>query len=538
MKNCTRFFTQEQIDEIRMRLAAISGAKDSQFEKASYVGDTDYIAIVQQGKNKRADIQQLRTKVFEMDETPTPGSNNGVTSNGIYNYIQEVIEQIIPEEVGYLYISSDSEMFDYLVNGTGGTHNTPTYNQYCEQLYDAIQEGKFIIIDDAICVTSYKTDPKSFTLQCISSSKYIYIGAHDENALWAKIPGTTVNTDRYLIDNKYLKDNKYINQVTLNQILQDTLQDYITYKALNKSTDNYPKSGSSNFVTSNGVYQYVQDSLADFDTKSYLQIMSNSEMFDYIINGQKASYDKTVLNQYCEQLYDALNKGDLVLIDNFICQTLLTPTPNNGVRIKLTCISDTKYVQTLLLGGYNHQGEREWAVLDVGDNVIVDETRYLVSTEDLVNTLDNYVTTAQQTILLNQIRSNINAFRTEYDARMEVTPKYHKLNWVTDEKDSSTVDAQGGYEITDNSSAVTAANRYSSLWWAIKDSNEGNTVSKAILYKGASVCYAQADDLSLLSRSTILTVRVFDGITVTQYTIEKRTRNNEVYLYVLPTILN
>ena len=52
-------------------------------------------------------------------------------------------------------------------------------------------------------------------------------------------------------------------------------------------------------------------------------------------------------------------------------------------------------MQTLLLGGYNHQGEREWAVLDVGDNVIVDETRYLVSTEDLVNTLDNYVTTAQ-----------------------------------------------------------------------------------------------------------------------------------------------
>lgn len=206
MKNCTRFFTQEEIDEIRMRLAAVSGAKDSQFEKALPIDGTEQLAIVQAGKNKLADINQLKSGLWTMDTVPTYGSENAVTSDGIYNYIQEVIHNIPVGGDNYIYISSDSEMFDYLIHGSGhGSGVQEKYNNYCNQVYQILQNGGFIIIDNAICVSSIEGDLTQFSLRAISDSKYITAGAYqDESNQWHVIPGSGVTTSRYLIDTRML----------------------------------------------------------------------------------------------------------------------------------------------------------------------------------------------------------------------------------------------------------------------------------------------------------------------------------------------
>lgn len=372
MKNCTRFFTQEQIDEIRMRLAAIQGAKDSQFEKATYLNEGDQVAIVQEGKNKRTDISELKNWLYKLDETPTQGSNNGVTSNGIYTYIQDVINNI--EEGGqYLYIKSDSEMFDYLIHGTTGGRDQGTFNLYCDQLWEAIENNWLIVIDDAICLIPFKN------------------------------------------------------------------------------------------VTQQG-----------------------------------------------------------------------------AISFKIKCISNSKYISIQLIGGPNSHvsipGQHYWTIWPYDTKV--DTSLFLVDTNQMNDSLSTYNTTLQQhTTSINSLTRELEKFISEYEERMEVTPKYHKLNWITDEKKAGTEDQEGGYEITDESCAdgIKAQDRFNSLWWAMKDSRKDNVVSKVILYKGIPACYIEADNTSVLSSATKITVKVFDGETLTTYVVNKEKRGDEIYLHILPT---
>lgn len=370
MKKCTRFFTQEQIDEIRMRLAAIQGAKDSQFEKATYLNEIDQVAIVQDGKNKRTDISELRRWLYTLDEVPTLGSNNAVTSNGIYTYIQDVINNI--EEGGqYLYIKSDSEMFDYLIHGIQGGRDQSTLNLYCDQLWEAIENNWLVVIDDAICLVTFKN------------------------------------------------------------------------------------------VTEQG-----------------------------------------------------------------------------AIGLKIECISNYKYISIRLIGGPNSQssisGQHYWTVW--AQDTKVDTSLFLINSNQLDESLSQYNTIIQQhTSYINSLTTRLNNLISEYESRMEETPKYHKLNWLTDEKAPNSEDQEGGYEITDASSAATALTRFQGLWWAIKDGMVGDRVSKMILYYGIPALYAQADNTSNVNQATVITVRLFDGKDMTSYKIKKKTRNGETYLYVLPT---
>lgn len=391
MKNCTRFFTQEQIDEIRVRLAAINGAKDSEFESALPIEGTEKVAIIQNGRNKLLDIKDLRQDIGVLDSEPTPNSYNAVTSNGIYHYIQDIIDNIPSAGDSYLYIESSSEMFDYLINygtSSGSQYQQSVYDYYCNLVLDAVQNKSLIVIDNAICLTNVVSDPVSFSLQCISNSKYITLGAIQNNdETWRILPGTGVSTARFLIDNRYLTTQ---------------LANYLTITSFNNKIDSTPTNGSSNLVTSGGV---------------------------------------------ASQLYRLEN-------------------------------------------------------------------------------------------IMRGVSNSLQEFIEEYNERMEQTPKYHKLNWLTDEKEPGSEDAQGGYSITDDSSQATAIERFRSLWYAIRDSYDGNKVSKMILYYSIPIVYAQTDNLSSVDQATKIVIRFYDGQDVRSFVISKRTQNDEIYLHVLPVITN
>ena len=57
-------FTQQQIDEIRLRLATL-GAKDTQFTPVSLpLNGGDIVAVVQQGENKQISINDFYEQLF------------------------------------------------------------------------------------------------------------------------------------------------------------------------------------------------------------------------------------------------------------------------------------------------------------------------------------------------------------------------------------------------------------------------------------------------------------------------------------------
>ena len=57
-------FTKQEIEEIRIRLAA-TGVKDSQFPSVTTVNLDDFIAIVQDGKNKKATLSDILVHLGE-----------------------------------------------------------------------------------------------------------------------------------------------------------------------------------------------------------------------------------------------------------------------------------------------------------------------------------------------------------------------------------------------------------------------------------------------------------------------------------------
>lgn len=115
----------------------------------------------------------------------------------------------------------------------------------------------------------------------------------------------------------------------------------------------------------------------------------------------------------------------------------------------------------------------------------------------------------------------------------------YNLNWLIDEKNPNSEDAQGGYQIEDSSSQSTAADRYKELWNVIKNNSDSSRPNILIMLYGNNVIYANADNLESESLSTSITVRTFDGKDVHSWQIKKRTvdqgNDTQVYLYVLPT---
>lgn len=512
MKNCTRFFTQEQIDEIRMRLAAIQGAKDSQFEKALPIDGTEQVAIVQYGKNKLLDISQLQRQISGMDETPKQGSGNAVTSNGIYNFVYDVIGSIPTPDGNYLYITSDSEMYDYLIHGAGMQYDQNRYNMYCQQVMDALEQGAFIIIDNAVCLTQVSTSrPPTFTLRCISDVKNVFISAYvDDSNVWHLVHGTGESTNKYLIDNTYLNNR---------------LSDYMTTQSIQGMIENTPTQGSSNLVNSGGIYTAIQELRSSIVSESQIfRISSTSDMWDKLLKGSGR------YQAYAQQVFEALQANKIIVLDNFICRSEYSTDPESFML----------YVNTTEGGfivGSNKEGNiwsKSGQTASTGDNLVLkSQLKLTLNDYTKVSDLNTYITGMQNTI--SQLQTSLNNLRTEYEGRMENTPKYHKLNWLTEEEDPGSEDTHGGYEITDASSAATAAGRFDSLWWAIKDSTLGDRVNKLILYYNMPILYIATNNIDDLSQATAITVRIFDGKNMVSYSIRKRTRGDEVYLYVLPT---
>ena len=96
--------TTSELRQIKDYLA-LYGKKDSQLTTVSVVGNTDYVSIVQNGKNVIISIELLKRAVLEgiitdeefedlWDETPTEGSRKAVRSNGIWKDSQDLHSKV------------------------------------------------------------------------------------------------------------------------------------------------------------------------------------------------------------------------------------------------------------------------------------------------------------------------------------------------------------------------------------------------------------------------------------------------------------
>lgn len=516
MKNCTRFFTQEQIDEIRMRLAAINGAKDSQFEKAVSFGNDDQVAIVQQGKNKRIEIGKLKNWLFALDDTPTPGSENAVTSDGIYTYIQNILSSIISEGK-YLYIQGDSDMFNCLVYGPGDIYTQGQYDEYCNTVYEAINNGYFIIIDTSICVAGSTVDPQYFSLSYISPAENVLITAQKSNGIWVK-GSTSVNLDKFLIDNTYLDENQYINLSTINNILAN----YLTKAELTRLTENYPHQGSTKLVTSGGIWQAIQNAINNTTSQEELLIISDDTM-----NGFFSAPGSPAFNQSCEIVYNACENNMLIVFNNGICKCTFNETEENKTFELWVVTTENTYS---ICGQYSKISATDWT--RYRPNTVTDN--HLITSSQLNTTLQAYYTKSQvdaiSATLQNYINSNtqtIARLRADYEERMLSTPKYHKANWLLDE-----IDQQG--RVTTQTSEATPNDRFNSMWWAVKH-------DKIITFYGIPDIFRESDiTVSSPDDATSITVKFFIGGIISSYTIEKKYIGNvqsveNLYLQVTAT---
>lgn len=498
MKNCTRFFTQEQIDEIRMRLAAINGAKDSEFDQATYIGNNDYVAIVQDGKNKKANVSLLKQDLYEMDDVPTEGSSKPVKSNGIYEALQDIIGQITPGVSKYIYIQSDSRMFECLINGPGGIYSTDDYNQYCEQIFNALNNGYFIIIDDALCLTTYQEEPNFFRLISISNTKYVQISAHKLSGnTWSKLLGY-VDTNLFLVDTKYLKQNGYTTTSNINQMLSN----YVTIGNLQAMVESYPEQGSTKLVTSGGIWQAIQNAITDIFTKDEVLTITDDMMEVLTDNTFNQAYQ-----QYCEKVYNACSSNMLIIYQDGICRYSYAETEERKT-FNITVFTTRNSYNF----GANKLSGNAWVQQyppTISDN-------HLLKSSELTSSLSSYYTKAQIDALLatinnsiSQNRNAINSNYAEYTERMASTPKYHKANWLLDE-----IDQKG--RVTAETSVVTPIERFNSMWWAVKD-------SKMITFYGIPDIYRESDiTTSSPDNATSITVKFFIGGIISTYTIEKK----------------
>lgn len=515
MKNCTRFFTQEQIDEIRMRLAAIQGAKDSQFEKAVTFDKNDQIAIVQQGKNKRIGIEEFRNWLYALDNTPTPGSKNAVTSDGIYNYIQNIIETIIAEGQ-YLYIKSDSEMFDYLLHGPEDLYTQEQYDVYCNEVYDAILNGYFVIIDESLCVISYSEDPKAFSLYYISPAENVLINAHMSNGVWVK-DTSRVDLDKFLIDNTYLRNNQYTTTSMVNQMLSE----YLTKKELSKSIEDYPHQNSVKLVTSNGIWQAIQNALATVISQEEVLLISDT-MMGTLVNGASGS---PAFSQCCETIFNACKDNMLIIFDNGICTYAFSETDERK-NFELFVVTTRN---TYSICGTSNT-PNTWNMYR--PNTVT--SNHLLTSSQLENALQVYYTKNQIDALnatmqryINSNTQSINRLRADYEERMLSTPKYHKANWLLDE-----VDQQG--RVTAQTSTATPVDRFNSMWWAVKESKLITFYGIPDIFRDSNITTSSPDN------ATSITVKFFIGGIISTYIIEKKYIGNvqsteNLYLQVTTT---
>lgn len=86
-------FTKAQINEIARQIATVS-VKDTDFESASRLSSDDYVAIVQDGVNKKIRTSELADAVLDtlvVDSTPVEESENPVTSGGVYEALSNLV---------------------------------------------------------------------------------------------------------------------------------------------------------------------------------------------------------------------------------------------------------------------------------------------------------------------------------------------------------------------------------------------------------------------------------------------------------------
>lgn len=516
MEKCTRFFTQEQIDEIRRRLTQLSGVKDSQFEKAVTFNKNDQVAIVQQGKNKKIDIGELRNWLFALDDIPTQGSENPVTSDGIYTYIQNILSSIISEGK-YLYIQGDSDMFNCLVYGPGDIYTQEQYDEYCNTVYEAINNDYFIIIDTSICVAGSTVDPQYFSLSYISPAENVLITAQKSNGIWVK-GSTSVDLGKFLIDNTYLDENQYINLSTVNSILAN----YLTKAELTRLTENYPHQGSTKLVTSNGIWQAIQNATANIFTEDEILIITD-DMMELLITGESSPQ----IDDCCNTIFNACENKMLIVYKDGICRYDSQET-DSSKTFSLSVITTTnQHLMSAFID--NTVQEAQWVIRQHSQR-----DNHILQSPELTNTLQSYYTKAQIDALLATINGYIRSNRTliddhynEYLTRMESTPKYHKANWLLDE-----IDQQG--RVTAETSVATPADRFNSMWWAVKQ-------SKMITFYGIPDVYRESQiEGTTPDNANSIIVKFLISEVITTYKIEKKyieniQTNENLYLQVTRT---
>ena len=244
MKTCTRFFTQDQIDEIRLRLATIAGAKDTQFDNATIpLNGYEKVAIVQNGMNKIISINDLFEQYGQegsgggvtiiMDDTPTQDSTNGVKSGGVWQAIQDIKNSILTDTCFLKIDDASSAIPDYLENGAGGGRSQNTYNQYCDLLWDTIKAGKLIVLDNYIGKVSFseQNGNRTFTINFVTDqfSAVWMAYKNGDMDIWAKVPGSGRSYSNKLVRQNYLESvlSSYYNKTEVNQI-DSNLRSYIS----------------------------------------------------------------------------------------------------------------------------------------------------------------------------------------------------------------------------------------------------------------------------------------------------------------------
>ena len=235
MKTCTRFFTQDQIDEIRLRLATIAGAKDTQFELARQpLEGQEEVAIIQDGRNKRISISDMFDQYssgeggtsITIDGSPTQNSPNAVASGGVWQAIQDMKNDILTDTC-FLKVKSDSVMCGSLVNGPSHTNQTQ-YNQYCQLVWDALTAGKLIILDDDIgYIDDYDPSNNRFTITFFTTDFTVVWDAIKEGDNWTWIQNSSM-TRGGLATKEYISSllGTYYNKTEVNTI-ETNLRNYV-----------------------------------------------------------------------------------------------------------------------------------------------------------------------------------------------------------------------------------------------------------------------------------------------------------------------
>lgn len=260
--------------------------------------------------------------------------------------------------------------------------------------------------------------------------------------------------------------------------------------------------------------------------KEYLKYSSDSETIQALLEGTTGS---SFYNQCCELIYNAVVNNLLIIIDDGIC---LTQANLNTPSFNLTCKTTT---DSFIIGAYkdNNNVWHKVPGTSKGTNKLITNA----SLNSILQTkLSEYLPADEinnlfdaTNLKINRYNNTVVSLQQDYTERMSSTPKYHKANWLKDE-----VNEDGDVTTDSVSSGSSPRSRWSSLWWAIKDSNASTSVSKIILYFGVPAIYTYTDNLNNVDNATTIIIKFYDGAAVTEFTITKNTDGGgNLYLHVV-----